>query len=64
MAGVGVGGCFILECIIQLEGGVKRRSAVKLPIVGLSPGGCRIREEEREKKRGIEEVRRRAAGRV
>ncbi len=42
-------GDFILECIIQLEGGVKKRSAVKLAIVGLPPGGCRIREEEKEK---------------
>lgn len=27
-------GDFILECIIQLEGGVKKRRAVKVPIAG------------------------------
>lgn len=29
------GGDFILECIIQLEGGVKKRSAVKSPRCGM-----------------------------
>lgn len=43
-------GDFILECIIQLEGGVKKRSAVKTPVVGNWPGGCKIRTGKEIKK--------------
>lgn len=39
-------GDFILQCTIQLDGGSKRRSAVKVSIAGHSPGGCRAGEEE------------------
>lgn len=43
------GGDFILECIIQLEGGVKKRSAVKSPRCGmLARWACRIREGRKE----------------
>lgn len=45
-------GDFILECIIQLEGGVKKRSAVKVPVVGSSAGGYRIRLRKKERKKG------------
>lgn len=43
-------GDYILECIIQLEGGVKKRSAVKVPVVGSSPGGYRIRLKKKERR--------------
>lgn len=44
-------GDFILECIIQLEGGVKKRSAAKVPVVGSSPGGYSIRLKKKERKK-------------